>query len=95
MVNEKKCPHCNNWSEWNSSLDDVCEHCGELLQKKEKEKAIKKKLLTELQEKKFLFHVKKEDHFLKKVAKKGGYAIYLLAMAVASFLSWLLFWLGP
>lgn len=95
MENSKKCPNCGKWSKWNLKIDDACEHCGELLQKKEKEKAEKKEFIKQLEEKSFLFNIQPKDNFLVIILKKFGYVIYLLLMAIASFLSWLLFWLGP
>lgn len=95
MRNTKKCPNCGEWSNWNLLLDDACEHCGELLQKKEFNKAEEKRMTKDLQEKSFIFYINEGDNKILKILKKGGYAVYLLIMAIASFISWLLFWLGP
>ena len=95
MSNTKKCPNCGKWSRWNLSLEDKCEHCREFLQKKEKQKAEEKELLKQIQEKAFLFHINESDNILKKAIKKAGYVVYIIILSVASFLSWLLFWLGP
>lgn len=95
MSNTKKCSNCGEWSHWNLSLDDKCEHCGEYLQKQEKEKAEEKAVIKQLQEKAFLFHINENDNIFQKILKKGGYAVYLIILAIVSFLSWILFWLGP
>ena len=31
MVSTKKCPFCQQWSEWDMQPDDRCTHCGKLL----------------------------------------------------------------
>jgi hypothetical protein len=28
LANEIKCPHCGEWTTWNSRIDDKCLHCG-------------------------------------------------------------------
>ena len=94
-MNTKKCPNCGEWSKWNLSLHDKCEHCGELLQKQEALKEKEKIKEIEKQEKEFIFHIDKTDNFLQKALKKGGYAVYVVIMSVVSFITWLLFWLGP
>lgn len=95
MSNTKKCSNCGEWSHWNLSLEDKCEHCGEYLQKQEKERAEEKALLKQIQDKKFLFNIHSDDNILIKIIKKSGYVVYLIILGIASFISWLLFWLGP
>jgi predicted amidophosphoribosyltransferase len=31
LLSSKKCAACQQWSVWQQSLNDRCEHCGELL----------------------------------------------------------------
>ena len=31
LVSTKKCPFCQQWSEWQMQPDDQCTHCGKLL----------------------------------------------------------------
>jgi len=30
-VDEIKCPHCGQWSNWTSKIEETCPHCGEHL----------------------------------------------------------------
>jgi hypothetical protein len=32
FMSQKKCPSCQQWSNWSQKLDDKCEHCGALLE---------------------------------------------------------------
>lgn len=95
MSNTKKCINCEKWSQWNLSINDKCEHCGEFLQKREKEKAEEKALIKQLQEKAFFFNINEDDNIFQKILKKGGYFVYIIILSIVSFLSWILFWLGP
>ena len=95
MSSQKKCENCGQWSDWNLSVEDKCTHCGEFLQKEVVKKKKEKALLKELQEKAFLFHINETDNIFQKAIKKGGYIVYVIILSIASFLSWLLFWLGP
>ena len=31
MSSSRKCPNCGQWSLWNQSPEDLCEHCGKIL----------------------------------------------------------------
>ena len=95
MSNTKKCPTCGKWTNWNLSLEDTCEHCGELLQKVEIKRAEEKKIDLKRQEKEDIFAINPEDNFLLVLIKRGGYYIYVVVMAIVSFILGILFWLGP
>ena len=95
MVNEKKCPHCEKWSVWNTNVNDTCQHCGKVLAPLEQQQQILKENRIVKQEKEWLFYFDQNAPFYEKFVKKVGNYIYYVIMAIVSFIMYLLFWSGP
>ena len=95
MRNEKKCPNCGKWSEWNNSLGDKCTFCKELLSPIELEQQEEKVGREEKQEKEWVFNYDANTPLHIKIYKQIGNAIYTVIMAIVGFITWLLLWLGP
>ena len=95
MSNEKKCSSCGEWSKWKNDLNDVCQHCGELLSPKELEEKIEKEELVQKQEREWVFNFESNASLGEKLFKTVGNYIYMAIMAIVSFIMYLFFWLGP
>lgn len=94
MASQKKCPHCKEWSVWEVSIDNTCEHCGEyLLAKERKEEEARVERIRKDKEN-FMFTVKPTDSPLMAGFRRVGYVFYVIYMAILSFITWVLFWLG-
>lgn len=90
LLASKKCPHCQQWSTWQHSPNDRCEHCGELLDPRAQQSAIQR---TELENQKtssfILMEIKPDDkgvaRFFKTIIRGGQLAF----AAILSFIIWL------
>jgi predicted amidophosphoribosyltransferase len=95
MINTKKCKSCGEWSEWSSQLTDTCKYCGALLSEEELHRHQKKEKEIEANDKSWMFHYEPNAPLFEKAYKKTGFVIYSIMMAIASFIAWIMFWLGP
>lgn len=91
LVSTKKCPSCQQWSEWQQRPDDRCTHCGEVLDlqaqsRAEKEAATATEKASALVE---LIQIRPEDKGLVWLLKWLGRGGQLLFIAILSFFIWL------
>jgi pyruvate-formate lyase-activating enzyme len=89
-MDQKKCPHCGNWSSWNLSLTDICEHCGKTLGGRDLENQEKRQADKKTNEDNWMFNIKDSDSDFKKGLKKVGNFSYTIFMAIISFILWLI-----
>lgn len=89
-MSQKKCPHCGKWSEWTTSFDDRCEHCGEPLSPVDLERKAKKEEEAVRQEQNWMFYIKPDDGALMRFLKKSGNLFYMVFMAIMSFIMWVI-----
>ena len=87
MTSTKKCPACQQWSEWQQQADDRCEHCGALLDPRTHAEAQQAAAAPPrgIQ----LMEIKPEDGGLVRFFKtlvRGG---QLLFIAIIGFIVWL------
>lgn len=88
MINQKKCPHCGEWSHWQQQLTDRCEHCNELLEYRAvQEKAAWKKRLSDEKTADF-FTPKETDGPFMLATRKIAFFFHL----VFSLIAWLFIW---
>jgi hypothetical protein len=95
MINTKKCKNCGEWSEWESKLTDKCTHCGALLSEIEWERQQEKDKQQDINDKSWMFYYEPSAPLFEKIYKKTGFVLYSIMMAFASFIAWVMFWLGP
>ena len=95
MSSEKKCPNCGEWSSWSGDLDDTCDHCGAYLSPAERKNRQEKETRDRQQEENWMFHYDNDASVFEKIYKKTGNFIYMIIMAIVSFIMWLFLWLGP
>lgn len=89
-MDQKKCPHCGNWSAWNLNLTDVCDQCGKTLGGKDLENHEKREADKKTNEENWMFNIKDSDSDFKKGLKKVGNFFYTIFMAIISFILWLI-----
>jgi predicted amidophosphoribosyltransferase len=90
LSSSKKCPHCQQWSIWQQSPYDHCEHCGELLDPRAQQSAVDREQASrQKMPAAFLVEIKPEDgalvRFLKTVIRGGQ----LFFAAILAFIVWL------
>lgn len=93
MASQKKCPSCGQWTVWNVSIDDTCEHCGEYLMARERAAEEARTERIRKDKEKFLFTIKPTDNALQRVARRVGYVFYVTYVAILSLITAILFWL--
>ena len=93
MASEKKCPHCGQWTEWNVSMEDRCQHCNEYLMARERADDEARVERIRKDKEKFMFTVKPTDGPLMRIARRVGYVFYVIYIAILSLITWILFWL--
>ncbi|WP_426060986.1 hypothetical protein [Hymenobacter sp. B1770] len=85
----KKCPNCHQWSIWQQSPNDRCEHCGELLDPQAQKSAVaREKLANQKMPSVVLMEINPEDGPIKRFFKtivRGG---QLAFAAILSFIVW-------
>ena len=89
-MSQKKCPACGQWSNWNQSMTDKCEHCGTVLERQRAEDTKRrednaKKPLTFTKRK-----VEPGDSFLQVMYKKVFNWTGAAYFAFLSFMMWLI-----
>lgn len=92
LKSSRKCPGCGQWSGWNQSPDDKCEHCDDVLdpqglknrQEQEAEEQRQKKNLNLA-----LIEIYPTDPPLTRFGKRIIQAGQLSLMAIISFIIWL------
>lgn len=90
MKHQKKCPECGEWSIWEQSHEDLCEHCGALLSPEAFKRQEKRAEYQEASKKKWIFYIEEDDGALMRFFKKTGNTIYLIYMAILTFIMWLI-----
>lgn len=88
MKTEKKCPSCNEWTNWQRQLNDRCHHCNELLD----ERAVKEKEEREERERVFrendFFTIRDTDGFFMIAVRKTGWVLHAIFAAITWFFLW-------
>ncbi|MFB9863838.1 hypothetical protein [Rufibacter immobilis] len=93
MKESKKCPHCGQWSVWNHSPADRCEHCQALLDPAAFERQQAQAERKEEEEKRFsvdLIQINPDDSALVKFFKSIGLGFQLAFVGIVSFILWLI-----
>ncbi|WP_066839685.1 hypothetical protein [Rufibacter ruber] len=93
MNASKKCPHCGQWSAWNQSPHDRCEHCQGILdpdalarqQAQEERKQEEKERFTV-----DFIQINPDDPWFTRFFKRIGLGFQLAFVGVVSFLLWLI-----
>jgi predicted amidophosphoribosyltransferase len=90
LVSTKKCPFCQQWSEWEQQPDDRCSHCGKLLDPQASNRARQQAATAHEQaaSKVRLIEIKPNDSFLMRLLKWIGRGGQLLFIALLSFFIW-------
>lgn len=89
-MGEKKCPFCGEWSEWTTSINDTCKHCGKPLSGKDlvfHENRLRDKKSNEEQ---WIFYIHETDSDLVKSLKKVGNVFYTIYISIITFLAWVI-----
>lgn len=87
----KKCPFCQQWSEWAQQPDDRCQHCGHLLdprashQARQDAAAAHQRAAARVQ----LIEIRPEDGALLRLLKRVGRGGQLLFMGIVGLVVWL------
>ncbi len=89
-MDQKKCPHCGNWSTWNRNFNDKCDHCGKALGGRELENHEKREADIKANAENWMFFIKESDSDFTKGLKKVGNFFYTIFMAIVSFILWLI-----
>lgn len=82
---EAFCKNCNKWTNRKGTVQDVCEHCGQLLEKDRIEYRIEKEKIKKQSEAESLLLVREEDSDRKKKLKKAAVwarVIFLLLLFI-------------
>ncbi len=90
LVSTKKCPFCQQWSEWDMQPDDRCTHCGKLLDPQASNRARQEEAMAHQKaaSKVRLIQINADDSaiiWLLKWIVRGG---QLLFIALLSFFIW-------
>ncbi|MDJ0366435.1 hypothetical protein QMK33_14850 [Hymenobacter sp. H14-R3] len=91
LVSTKKCPSCQQWSEWQLQPSDRCTHCGQLLDPPAHHQAQQEAAAAHQKQKSpvRLIRINPEDgpalRFLKWIGRGGQ----LLFMAILGLLVWI------
>lgn len=89
-MGQKKCPHCQQWSDWDQDIEDTCEHCGQKLSLMEIQRNQKREEERIANEQKWMFYIQKSDPPFMVFLKKAGNLFYTVFMAIMTFLLWLI-----
>lgn len=82
MNNEKKCPHCGQWTTWHKSLDDRCQYCNTLLQERQvKENEARQTKELEVKEHDF-FRTRPDDGLAMKAVRKTAFVAHVIYAAI-------------
>ncbi|MCC5932376.1 MAG: hypothetical protein JJU28_24235 [Cyclobacteriaceae bacterium] len=90
MKHQKKCPGCGEWSTWYQSHEDICEHCGTLLSPEAFNRDERRAEYQAASEKKWIFYIEENDGPVLRFFKKIGNTVYLIYMAILTFIMWLI-----
>jgi len=85
---EKKCPHCQSWTNWKGNINDRCENCNKLL---EERTVLELQVWREREEeykKSDFFTPKKTDGPLMLVTRKVAFVFHMIFGAIA----WIFIW---
>jgi hypothetical protein len=90
LVSTKKCPFCQQWSEWDMQPDDRCAHCGKLLDPQASNRARQEEAMAHQKaaSKVRLIQINADDSAIIRLLKwivRGG---QLLFIALLSFFIW-------
>lgn len=89
-MGEKKCPHCGQWSEWTTDINDLCEHCGKSLGGRDLEYKEQRDRDKQANEEQWIFYIKETDGEFVKGMKKVGNFFYTIYLAIITFLAWVI-----
>jgi hypothetical protein len=91
IKSSRKCPGCGQWSNWQQSPDDKCEHCGSLLDPQAL-KARQQREEDEFRQKEqfniALIEIYPSDSALTRFGKRIIQGFQLSLMAIISFIIW-------
>lgn len=82
---EIRCPHCNNYTEWQGNLDDRCLHCGGLIQEKEIEMMNLKNKAKEIKEAEERKRIEKQHPF-QRIATKYLKITFISFVLILAFI---------
>jgi hypothetical protein len=89
LISTKKCPACQQWSNWQQQASNHCEHCGELLDPRAHAEAEQQAAAANQRGGIELMEVGPEDKglvwFFKNIIRSGQ----LLFIAIIGFIVWL------
>jgi hypothetical protein len=89
LVSTKKCPSCQQWSQWQQQATDRCEHCDELLDPRTHAEDQQQEATERLRGGIQLMEINPEDGgltwFFKTIVRGGQ----LLFIAILAFIVWL------
>ncbi len=94
MTSEKKCPDCGQWTTWNHQLNDTCQHCGELLDKRRIQDLNSFENQQKTNDENSFFAIKPGDNSFMIFIRKTGWVINVIYVSIVSFMLWLLAWLA-
>lgn len=92
MINTK-CHKCNKWTNREGNADDVCEHCGHLIEEDRINYKLKKDEIKKQSEAESLLLIREEDSERKKKLKKAAtwarviFLVLLFAISAIVFAS--------
>lgn len=89
-MGEKKCPHCGQWSNWTTDINDLCEHCGKPLGGRDLEYKEQRDRDTKANEEQWIFYINETDREFVKGMKKVGNFFYTIYLAIITFLAWVI-----
>ncbi|MFD1871138.1 hypothetical protein [Hymenobacter bucti] len=86
LLSSKKCPSCQQWSQWQQHADDRCEHCGELLDPRASQDAYDDVQRTQRIKPVWQLDIKPEDGASTRLGKRLVYGGQVLFAAIMSAL---------
>jgi predicted amidophosphoribosyltransferase len=89
LVSTKKCPFCQQWSEWQQQPSDRCTHCGKLLDPRAHDDAQRQAAAQHQRSSIKLLEIRPEDSGIRRFLKTIGRGGQLLFIAVMGFFIWL------
>jgi transcription initiation factor TFIIIB Brf1 subunit/transcription initiation factor TFIIB len=92
LVHQKKCPNCGQWTVWNQSVEDICQHCGAVLDEEGLRRRAQKEEEKEKQAERFnlvMIEIYPTDGPFTVFYKRIIQAFQITFMAILSFIIWL------
>ncbi len=91
MRDQKKCHNCGQWSDWAHHNNDLCIHCGQVLDKEALEFENRKNEFDAIQVKKIedsFLTIKESDKWPRVFVKRIANVANAIFIAIMAFLVW-------